>query len=68
MIKTKRNEWKYGCLTCGGRGYEEKLSCGCTGYRMKRRCTSCKGKGVVKLETFKVQEETQRKYWDELYK
>ena len=40
------DEWKYACYSCNGKGYEEKLSCGCTGYRMVRICPSCKGKGI----------------------
>jgi len=40
-------DWKYACIPCSGKGYEEKLSCGCTGYRMRRDCPSCNSKGTV---------------------
>ena len=35
-IKTEP-DWQYECLDCGGKGYEGKLSCGCTGYPLCRR-------------------------------
>lgn len=49
------NDWKYACITCGGTGKEEKLSCGCTGYRMIRQCISCGSKGSVDLLTHNIQ-------------
>jgi len=57
MIFIYENDWKYSCLNCAGRGYEEKLSCGCTGYRMRRQCISCKGTGTVTEKQAKRQAE-----------
>ena len=44
---TFNNGWKYVCMHCNGNGFEEKLSAGCTGYRMRKPCTHCDGKGMV---------------------
>lgn len=62
------DNWDYKCLDCGGKGYQEKLSCGCTGYGMRRPCMACKGKGTVTVKMHETQAETQRKFWEEKYK
>ena len=46
-MKSVEDDWQLVCLSCNGKGYEEKLSCGCTGYRMRKYCTNCKGKGAI---------------------
>lgn len=60
--KMSENKWKYACTTCSGKGYEEKLSCGCTGYRMRRQCRFCDGKGTVDLITHNIQANKQREF------
>lgn len=60
------NEWKYSCMTCYGNGKEEKLSCGCTGYKMTRRCISCDGKGTVDLLTHNIQADNQREFFKKM--
>jgi len=52
--KASENKWEHACITCYGKGYEEKLSCGCTGYRMRRPCKSCNGRGSVDLLTHTI--------------
>ena len=60
------NDWEFACITCGGKGYDEKLSCGCTGYRMRRQCVGCKGKGTVTVSRHVTQANEQRKPIEEM--
>jgi len=60
--------WEYACMTCNGKGYEEKLSCGCTGYQMRRYCLPCKGTGTVDLLTHDIQAKEHIKKWNEILK
>ncbi len=40
-------DWEYACPVCNGSGKEEKLSAGCTGQRMIRKCPTCNASGIV---------------------
>ncbi len=64
MTFKKDDDWKYACMQCGGRGYEEKLSCGCTGYKMRRNCSPCNSKGTVDLLTHNIQVNKQRRFFE----
>lgn len=57
----KENEWEFECLDCNGKGYEQKLSAGCTGYGMRRQCMACKGNGVVSARIHVTQEISYKK-------
>ncbi len=68
MVYIDEEHWQMVCLDCGGRGYEEKLSCGCTGYKMRRPCMACKSKGVVNARMHVTQEKSHRKMWEDSIK
>lgn len=66
MTFGKQYDWKYTCIPCSGKGYEEKLSCGCTGYGMRRPCQYCKSKGTVDLLTHNIQANKQREFFKKM--